>query len=45
MTKMSEQDCAQILVRTKYIDDWQERRHEIANYWIECFKVFAVYLA
>ena len=37
-TKMSEQDCAQILVRTKYIDEWQERRHEIANYWIECFK-------
>jgi len=37
-SKMSEQDCAQILVRTKYIDEWQERRHEIANYWIECFK-------
>ena len=37
-TKMSEQDCAQILVRAKYIDEWQERRHEIANYWIECFK-------
>jgi len=37
-TKMSEQDCAQLLVRTKYIDEWQERRHEIANYWIECFK-------
>jgi dTDP-4-amino-4,6-dideoxygalactose transaminase len=37
-TKMSEQDCAQILVRTKYIDEWQERRHEIANYWIDCFK-------
>jgi dTDP-4-amino-4,6-dideoxygalactose transaminase len=37
-TKMSEQDCAQIIVRAKYIDEWQERRHEIANYWIECFK-------
>jgi len=37
-SKMSEQDCAQILVRTKYIDEWQERRHEIANYWIDCFK-------
>jgi len=37
-TKMSEQDCAQILVRTKYIDEWQERRHDIANYWIDCFK-------
>ena len=37
-TKMSEQDCAQLLVRTKYIDKWQERRHNIANYWIDCFK-------
>jgi dTDP-4-amino-4,6-dideoxygalactose transaminase len=37
-TKMSEQDCAQILVRTKYIDEWQDRRHDIANHWIECFK-------
>jgi dTDP-4-amino-4,6-dideoxygalactose transaminase len=37
-TKMSEQDCAQLLVRTKYIDEWQDRRHEIANYWIDCFK-------
>lgn len=37
-TKMSEQDCAQILIRAKYIDEWQDRRHEIANYWIECFK-------
>jgi dTDP-4-amino-4,6-dideoxygalactose transaminase len=37
-SKMSEQDCAQLLVRTKYIDEWQERRHEIANYWIDCFK-------
>lgn len=37
-SKMSEQECAQILVRTKYIDEWQERRHEIANYWIDCFK-------
>ena len=37
-SKMSEQDCAQLLVRTKYIDEWQNRRHEIANYWIDCFK-------
>jgi dTDP-4-amino-4,6-dideoxygalactose transaminase len=37
-TKMSEQECAQILVRAKYIDEWQERRHLIANYWIDCFK-------
>jgi dTDP-4-amino-4,6-dideoxygalactose transaminase len=34
---MSEQDCAQILVRTKYIDAWQERRAKIAKYWYESF--------
>lgn len=37
-SKMSEQDCAQILVRAKYIDQWQERRKDIAKYWIESFK-------
>lgn len=36
-SKMSEQDCAQILVRTKYIDAWQERRAKIAKYWYESF--------
>ena len=36
-SKMSEQDCAQILVRTKYIDAWQERRAQIAKYWYESF--------
>jgi dTDP-4-amino-4,6-dideoxygalactose transaminase len=37
-SKMSEQDCAQILVRTKYIDEWQVRRSGIAKYWCEQFK-------
>jgi dTDP-4-amino-4,6-dideoxygalactose transaminase len=37
-TKMSEQDCAQILVRTKYIDEWQKRRKKIAKYWCSKFK-------
>lgn len=37
-TKMSEQDCAQLLVRTKYIDEWQSRREKIAKYYIERFK-------
>jgi dTDP-4-amino-4,6-dideoxygalactose transaminase len=37
-SKMSEQDCAQILVRAKYIDDWQNRRGEIAKYWCNTFK-------
>ena len=35
---MSEQDCAQILVRAKYIDEWQNRRGEIAKYWCDKFK-------
>ena len=37
-TKMSEQDCAQILVRAKYIDEWQKRRSKIAKYWCDAFK-------
>lgn len=37
-SKMSEQDCAQILVRARYIDAWQKRREEIAKYWCESFK-------
>ena len=37
-SKMSEQDCAQILVRAKYIDEWQKRRSDIAKYWCDKFK-------
>ncbi len=37
-SKMSEQDCAQILVRAKYIDEWQKRRSEIAKYWCDAFR-------
>jgi dTDP-4-amino-4,6-dideoxygalactose transaminase len=37
-SKMSEQDCAQILVRAKYIDEWQQRRAEIAKYWCDKFR-------
>lgn len=37
-SKMSEQDCAQILVRAKYIDEWQKRRSEIAKYWCDRFR-------
>ena len=37
-SKMSEQDCAQILVRAKYIDEWQKRRHEISKYWCDRFR-------
>jgi dTDP-4-amino-4,6-dideoxygalactose transaminase len=35
---MSEQDCAQILVRVKYIDEWQKRRSEISKYWCDAFR-------
>jgi dTDP-4-amino-4,6-dideoxygalactose transaminase len=37
-SKMSEQDCAQIMVRAKYIDEWQRRRSEISAYWCHSFK-------
>jgi len=37
-SKMSEQDCAQLMVRAKYIDEWQQRREKIAKYWFESFK-------
>jgi len=37
-SKMSEQDCAQILVRAKYIDGWQKRRSEISKYWCNAFR-------
>jgi len=35
---MSEQECAQILVRSKYIDKWQWRRKEIRHYYLDEFK-------
>ena len=37
-SKMSEQDCAHLMVRAKYIDEWQQRREQIAKYWNESFK-------
>jgi dTDP-4-amino-4,6-dideoxygalactose transaminase len=36
-SKMSEQDCAQLLVRVKHIDAWQIRRQTIAKFWCERF--------
>lgn len=39
-SKMSEQDCAQILVRAKYLDQWQQRRKEINDYYIDRFTDF-----
>jgi dTDP-4-amino-4,6-dideoxygalactose transaminase len=37
-SRMSEQECAQLLVRAKYIDKWQWRRKEIRNYYLDEFK-------
>jgi dTDP-4-amino-4,6-dideoxygalactose transaminase len=33
-SKMSEVDCAQMLVKLKHFDSWQQRRTDIANYYI-----------
>jgi dTDP-4-amino-4,6-dideoxygalactose transaminase len=37
-SRMSEIDCAQMMVKTRYIDAWQKRRSEIAAHWIEQLK-------
>ena len=37
-SRMSEVDCAQMMVKTRYIDSWQKRRGEIAAHWIERLK-------
>lgn len=34
-SKMSEVDCAQMMVKLQYFDDWQERRHAIATYYTQ----------
>lgn len=34
-SKMSESDCAQMLVKLNYFDSWQRRRAEIAEYYID----------
>ena len=36
-SKMSEADCAQMLIKLKYFDAWQQRRTEIANFYLESF--------
>ena len=37
-SRMSEIDCATMLVKTKYIDQWQVRREKIGDYWCERLK-------
>lgn len=34
-SRMSETDCAQMMVKTRHIDAWQTRRKKIAGYWLE----------
>ena len=34
-SRMSEVDCAQMMVKTRYIDAWQTRRGEIVRHWME----------
>lgn len=34
-SKMSESDCAQMLVKLKYFNDWQQRRTQIAEYYTD----------
>jgi len=41
-SRMSEQDCAQILVKTQYIDKWQWRRKEIRYYYLDRFKALPI---
>ena len=37
-SRMSEIDCAQMMVKTRHIDAWQHRRGNIARHWIERLK-------
>jgi dTDP-4-amino-4,6-dideoxygalactose transaminase len=37
-SRMSEIDCATLLIKSQYLDQWQNRRRSIASYWIERLK-------
>lgn len=34
-SRMSEIDCAQMMIKTRYIDSWQKRRQDIVQHWLE----------
>ena len=36
-SRMSELDCATLMIKTYHIDGWQQRRLQIANYWQKHF--------
>ena len=37
-SRMSEIDCAQMIVKSRYIDSWQKRRGVIVRYWMDRLK-------
>ena len=37
-SRMSEVECALMLVKARHIDEWQRRRAKIATYWMERFR-------
>lgn len=37
-SRMSEVESAQLMVKTKYIDEWQSRRAKISSYWLQRLK-------
>lgn len=37
-SRMSEVDCAQLMIKTQYIDQWQQRRRDISRYWMQRFE-------
>jgi dTDP-4-amino-4,6-dideoxygalactose transaminase len=37
-SRMSEVDCAQMMIKSRHIDNWQQRRRDIASHWITRLK-------
>jgi dTDP-4-amino-4,6-dideoxygalactose transaminase len=37
-SRMSEVDCAQMLVKSRYLDNWQLKRSKISRYWMDKLK-------
>ena len=37
-SRMSESDAAQLLIKLKYIDQWQDRRRDIVSWWLDAFE-------
>jgi dTDP-4-amino-4,6-dideoxygalactose transaminase len=36
-SRMSEVDCAQMMIKARYLNDWQSRREKISRYWMDRF--------